>query len=214
MDASDAACLPDCCGRGAASPAGASAFGVASASASGRIKSMMPPKMISVFCQPVESIRKRASGENRNWPNDPAAVPAPNANERHSGGTILPSAPITRLNEQLDSAKPISTPAVRLSRMGESEEAIRASPAAQAIAPVHSTRTAPYRSATPPANGWNAPHNRFWIARAQPNTSRPQWYSSDIGLRNWPTAERGPKLSIAMAQPQAMTKTGVRQELI
>jgi hypothetical protein len=32
-------------------------------------------------------------------------------------------------------------------------------------------------------------------------------------VRNWPTAERGPKLSIAMAQPQAMTTAGVRQEM-
>jgi hypothetical protein len=38
-------------------------------------------------------------------------------------------------------------------------------------------------------------------------------YSSDIGVRNWPTAERGPKLSIAIAQPQQMTTAGVRQDM-
>ena len=91
---------------------------------------MMPPKMTSVFCQPVQSISIRASGENRNWPKDPAAVPAPKASERQLSGTSLPSAPMTRLNEQLDSAKPISTPALRSSRPGLLAWDINARPAA------------------------------------------------------------------------------------
>jgi hypothetical protein len=50
--------------------------------------------------EPTVSIRLTPSGENRNWPNEPAAVPAPNAVERQLGGRSLPSAEITRLNEQ------------------------------------------------------------------------------------------------------------------
>ena len=37
-------------------------------------------------------ISATASGENRNWPNEPAAVPAPNAEVRHSSGSSLPNA--------------------------------------------------------------------------------------------------------------------------
>ena len=53
--------------------------GAASASDSGSIVSRITAKISSVFCQPNWSISAMASGENRNWPNDPAAVPAPKA---------------------------------------------------------------------------------------------------------------------------------------
>jgi hypothetical protein len=33
-----------------------------------------------------------------------------------------------------------------------------------------------------------------------------------MGVRNWPSDERGPKAISAMAQPTAMSTTGVRQE--
>ena len=39
----------------------------------------MPAKINSAVCQEKLSISACASGENRNWPNEPAAVPAPNA---------------------------------------------------------------------------------------------------------------------------------------
>ena len=42
------------------------------------------------------------NGANRNCPNDPAAVPAPSATPRHSGGNSFPNADSTRLNEQPD----------------------------------------------------------------------------------------------------------------
>src|SRR6266849_62088 len=49
------------------------------------------------------------SGENRNWPNEPAAVPAPSESERQDSGTSLPKAASTMLKEQPESPKPIST---------------------------------------------------------------------------------------------------------
>jgi hypothetical protein len=63
-------------------------------------------------------INETPSGANRNCPNEPAAVPAPNDTERHCSGTSLPNAETMRLNEQPDNPKPISTPTVRLSVTG------------------------------------------------------------------------------------------------
>ena len=77
---------------------------------------------------------------------------------------------------------------------------------------MQSTRTAPKRSATAPANGWPKPHSRFWIASASEKASRPQPRSNDSGDRNWPSDERGPKESNAIAQPTAISTAGVRQE--
>ena len=68
------------CGRADAAPR--SAGGVASTSDSGSSSSMGAAKTSSAVCQSNASISARASGENRNCPNEPAAVPAPNANER------------------------------------------------------------------------------------------------------------------------------------
>src|SRR5581483_2137670 len=62
-----------------------------------------------------------------------------------------------------------------------------------------------------PAKGWPTPQRRFWIANAMENTSRPQPCANDSGVRNWPTAERGPKLNSAIKQPQKITTAGVRQ---
>ncbi len=58
--------------------------GVASASDSGMISSTTPAKISNVVCQPKRRSSATASGENRNWPNEPAAVPAPNASDRHA----------------------------------------------------------------------------------------------------------------------------------
>ncbi len=60
-----------------------------------------------------------ASGENRNCPNEPAAVPAPKASVRHCGGISRPNAPITTVKEEPASPKPTTTPAVRWSIPGE-----------------------------------------------------------------------------------------------
>src|SRR5215472_4054256 len=48
------------------------------------------------------------------------------------------------------------------------------------------------------------------MARANEKMSRPQPFSTDIGVRNWPTAERGPKLSNAIKHPHKTTTAGVR----
>ena len=92
--------------------------GVASASDSGRMVSTTTLKMSSVLCQPNASINATEIGENRNWPNEPAAVPAPKPSERHDSGSSLPNAPITSVNEQPDSAKPMIKPAVICSISG------------------------------------------------------------------------------------------------
>src|SRR6188768_791417 len=79
------------------------------------------------------------------------------------------------------------------------------------MAPADSTRTGPKRSANAPANGCTAPQIRFCSAIANENASRPQPRSNDIGDRNWPSAERGPKAINAIAQPTAISTIGVRQ---
>src|SRR6516165_2396153 len=62
-----------------------------------------------------------------------------------------------------------------------------------------------------PAKGCAAPHNRFCMASASENTSRPQPFSCDIGVRKKPSAERGPNERTAIRQPQMMITPGVRQ---
>src|SRR6476659_3666009 len=97
---------------GTAGAAGPGGFGdAASTNASGNNTSRMAAKVSSVFRQPTLSISATASGENRNWPNEPAAVPAPKPMVRHCGGNNLAKAPITSVNEQPASPNPISTPA-------------------------------------------------------------------------------------------------------
>jgi hypothetical protein len=82
------------------------------------IRSTTTAKATSVSCQPMLSMSATASGEKTNCPNEPAAVPAPNASERHCGGISLPNAPITIVKEEPASPKPITAPAVRWSIPG------------------------------------------------------------------------------------------------
>src|SRR3954454_200943 len=111
-NASLSALVSDCAG-GVLDPALPEAFGgVARASANGTMSSSMLPKVSSAFCQPKLSISATQTGANRNWPTDPAAVPAPIAIPRYRSGKSLPNAAITRLNEQPERPKPTSTPAV------------------------------------------------------------------------------------------------------
>ena len=49
--------------------------GAASGRHSGSTVSRIAPKINKAFCQPARSISATASGANRNWPNEPAAVP-------------------------------------------------------------------------------------------------------------------------------------------
>src|SRR5256885_3346044 len=71
----------------------------------------------------------------------------------------------------------------------------------------------PKRSATAPANGWPMPQSRFCSAKASANTSRPQPFAWDMGVRKKPNAERGPKPSSEIRQPQRMITSGVRQPI-
>ena len=105
----------DDCGWGAPSHGEPVGGGVASMIDSGSTSSIRPANISSALCQENASISACASGENRNWPNEPAAVPAPKASPRQFSGTSLPSAPITIGNEQPARPKPISTPAERSS---------------------------------------------------------------------------------------------------
>ena len=68
----------------------------------------------------------------------------------------------------------------------------------------------PKRSATAPANGCAMPQSRFCSAKASANTSRPQPFAADIGVRKKPKAERGPKPISEMRQPHRMMTAGVR----
>src|ERR1700742_4187103 len=114
--ASESAVVNDCCC--AAGTSVVAAGGVASASDNGTSRSISAANTISAVCQPKLPINATPNGANRNWPNDPAAVPAPSANPRHSSGNSLANADSTRLNEQPDSPKPTSTPALRSSDNG------------------------------------------------------------------------------------------------
>src|ERR1041385_8650937 len=93
--------------------AGASWFPVEIASDSGMISTRIAAKIWSVARQPTLSIRLTPSGENRNCPNDPAAVPAPNEIERQLSGRSFPNEEMMRLNEQPVSPSPIRTPGGR-----------------------------------------------------------------------------------------------------
>src|SRR5262245_45964956 len=92
-NASASAWRNDCDAAGDGVAAAAAAFGgVASATDSGNTSARLTANMVSAFCQPNTSLSATASGEYRNWPNEPAAVPAPNANERQFSGSSLPNA--------------------------------------------------------------------------------------------------------------------------
>ena len=56
-------------------------------------------------------MKPTASGENRNCPNEPAAVPAPKASERICTGISLPKAAMTRAKEVPAMPRPHNTPA-------------------------------------------------------------------------------------------------------
>src|SRR2546421_6244257 len=86
-------------------------------------------------------------------------------------------------------------------------------PAAYSRMPALSTRGAPYLSAIAPAKGCPSPHNRFWIASASANTSRPHPFAWDSGVKKKPSEERGPKLSTEIRQPHRMMTAGVRQDI-
>src|SRR5690242_6959510 len=45
---------------------------------------------------------------------------------------------------------------------------------------------------------------------AHENVSRPQPWPHDIGVRNWPSAERGPNAIGEITQPPAISTSGVR----
>ncbi len=74
--------MSDCVGAAPAPGWLGSERGVASASAIGTMNSSRPPNTSSAFCQPTLSISATPNGANRNWPNEPAAVPAPIASMR------------------------------------------------------------------------------------------------------------------------------------
>src|ERR1700730_6935161 len=94
------------------------AGGEASASDSATISSIRPANTVNAVCQPKLPIIATPNGANRNCPNDPAAVPAPSAAPRRSGGSSLLNADSTRLKEQPDSPKPTRTPAPISSDIG------------------------------------------------------------------------------------------------
>jgi hypothetical protein len=92
--------------------------GVATASASGSTSSTRTANTSRVCFQPMLPSSATASGENRNWPNDPAAVPAPNAKVRCFSGSSLPNAASTMVKLAPARPKPISTPADKCSIPG------------------------------------------------------------------------------------------------
>ena len=188
------------------------AGGVARATASGTMSSMAAAKISSAVCQPNSPIRATASGENRNWPNEPAAVPAPKASERHCAGTSLPKAASTMVKEQPARPKPISTPAESCSAPAwwrrPSAEPSRVQESADAQHPDGAEAVGDGAGERLPT-----PQSKFCSANASANTSRPHPWVDDSGVRKKPSEERGPKLISAIRQPQTTMTAGVRQDL-
>src|SRR5690349_14966024 len=98
-NASDSAVVKDC-SSSATALLDVSAGGVARANDNGMINSISAEKTTSAVCQPKLSIMATPTGANRNWPNEPAAVPAPRAKPRLSAGSSFVKADRTRLKEQ------------------------------------------------------------------------------------------------------------------
>ena len=92
------------------------------------IRSTTPAKISSVVCQSTAELSATASGENRNWPNELAAVPTPNENARHCGGSNLPNAPITTVNDTPASPKPTIKPPERYISVGDDANVIHENP--------------------------------------------------------------------------------------
>src|SRR5262245_18452613 len=86
--ASESAWRSDCDAGPPDAPVSAGA--VVSASQSCSTSNLPTPTATSVVCQPKASIIDSATGEQRNWPNEPAAAPAPNATKRQLSGNSLP----------------------------------------------------------------------------------------------------------------------------
>ena len=152
------------------------------------------------------------SGANRNWPIEPAAVARPIAHERRSSGTSRAKAAMTIVNDPPERPRPMSTPPLSASVVPFVLADMSATPSAYAAPPAASTRPAPKRSATAPANGWPRPHSRFWIAIANANVSRSQPRRSDSGSVNSPKLVRVPNVMIAIRQPAAMTTVRRRHQ--
>ena len=89
----------------------------------------MMPSAINACCQPRMLISPTASGEKRNCPNEPAAVPTPKAKPRHSSGINLLNAASTSVNEVPAMPRPVRTPAEKSSMPGVVDYAISTSPA-------------------------------------------------------------------------------------
>ena len=136
--------------------------------------------------------QRMASGENRNWPNEPAAVPAPKANRAPAFRNELAERADHHRNEQPARPKPISTPAERSSQpasshrpSGETERIEQGAGAKHASG--RNGRQWRRRTAAPRPTAGSA-------ARARTRTRRgPSRCLNDSGVRNWPSAERGPK---------------------
>ncbi len=88
---------------------------------SGIIVSVISPKATSACCQPNNSMKPTASGENRNCPKEPAAVPTPNASERMCGGINWLKAAMTMVKDDPAMPRPVKTPADRSSMAGVRE---------------------------------------------------------------------------------------------
>jgi hypothetical protein len=69
-------------------------------------------------------------GANTNWPNEPATVARPMAQERRSSETSLPRAAITTVNDPPASPRPTSTPEVNCIASGVSLNAMSPTPSA------------------------------------------------------------------------------------
>ena len=150
-----------------------------------------------------------ASGGKKNWPNEPAAVPAPKASGRHSGGRSLPKAPSTRLNDAAREAEADQHAGAEMQqpgrrRIGHDGEPERVEDRAGAD---HAHRAEAVGDGAGEGLA-DAPEQVLQRDARGAKTSRPQPYSVVIGIWNSPAVARGPAVMSAMAQPAATTSSG------
>ena len=195
-----------------ARPGPAPARGADSTNDSGSSSSRMTPKTSSVFCQPTLSIS--ADRERREQELAERA--------RRGAGAERDGAPARRqqLGEGADHERERAAGEAEADqhagRQVELERRLRDTPSRRcrrrrAARRAMSTRGAPKRSASAPANGWPAPHSSISIASASAELVAAPAVGGVIGVRKKPKVERGPKLITPIRQPQTRMTSGVRQ---
>jgi hypothetical protein len=124
-------------------------------------------RLCSDAAQPAAAVMPCAMGAKTNWPNEPPALTMPLAMPRLSAGTRRVVAAISTEGPAMPAPPAASTPIASTSPAVVVMNGISAVPSATSSTPTTSTRPAPTRSATMPANGCVSPHQSWPKAKAR-----------------------------------------------